>query len=72
MEQVADLETISSPLFKQQKFKSFSVRGQATGLYKNAGKFSYVRIFGAGHEVPAYKVGHFNMLSFAIVAHVVL
>ncbi|KAH9480111.1 Carboxypeptidase S1 [Psilocybe cubensis] len=54
---VADLKTIWSPLFKQQKFKSFSVRGQATGLYKNAGKFSYVRIFGAGHEVPAYKYG---------------
>lgn len=38
-------------------FQSYTVAGQVTGLFKNAGTFSYVRIFGAGHEVPAYKVG---------------
>jgi hypothetical protein len=30
------------------------VDGNPAGLFKNAGNFSYVRIFGAGHEVPAY------------------
>ena len=32
------------------------MNGQVTGQYKNAGTFSYLRIYGAGHEVPAYKV----------------
>ncbi|KAF8955857.1 Alpha/Beta hydrolase protein [Flammula alnicola] len=54
---VNNLETIYSPLFKLQKFKNFSVSGQTTGIFKNAGTFSYVRIYGAGHEVPAYKYG---------------
>ena len=53
---VDDLKTIWSPLYKLQKFKTFKVKGQAAGVYKNAGLFSYVRIYGAGHEVPAYKV----------------
>ena len=30
--------------------------GQVIGQYKNEGTFSYLRIYGAGHEVPAYKV----------------
>ncbi|KAF8184210.1 serine carboxypeptidase [Pholiota molesta] len=54
---VNDLKTTWSPLYKLQEFRSFTVAGQETGLYKNAGKFSYVRIFGSGHEVPAYKYG---------------
>ncbi|KAH9480091.1 Carboxypeptidase S1 [Psilocybe cubensis] len=57
---VDDLKTIWSPIYKTQKFKTFSVRGEETGIYKNAGRFSYVRIFGAGHEVPAYKYGNLD------------
>ncbi|KAF9444865.1 alpha/beta-hydrolase [Macrolepiota fuliginosa MF-IS2] len=41
----------------QSDFQTFTVSGQAAGLYKNAGTFSYLRIFGAGHEVPAYSFG---------------
>jgi Serine carboxypeptidase len=41
-------------LFKKQKFSSFTVNGALAGVYKNAGTFSYLRVFGAGHEVPAY------------------
>ncbi|KJA15644.1 hypothetical protein HYPSUDRAFT_48173 [Hypholoma sublateritium FD-334 SS-4] len=55
---VNNLQTIYSDLFKRQKFETFKVAGQETGIYKNAGRFSYVRIFGAGHEVPAYKYGN--------------
>ncbi|KAF5314902.1 hypothetical protein D9619_007517 [Psilocybe cf. subviscida] len=54
---VDDLKTIWSPLFKLQKFQDYKVNGQTTGVFKNAGLFSYVRIYGAGHEVPAYKYG---------------
>ena len=50
------LDTKFSSLYKEQTFSTFRVRGQSAGLYKNAGTLSYVRVFGAGHEVPAYKV----------------
>ncbi|KAF8513531.1 serine carboxypeptidase [Gautieria morchelliformis] len=51
------LNTRFTAEYHAQSFANFSVAGQVTGLYKNAGTFSYVRIFGAGHEVPAYKFG---------------
>ncbi|KAH9853362.1 serine carboxypeptidase [Lenzites betulinus] len=49
------LQTQFTAQYAKQAFSSFTVRGQAAGMFKNAGTFSYVRIFGAGHEVPAYK-----------------
>ncbi|KAI0637608.1 serine carboxypeptidase [Trametes polyzona] len=51
------LQTQFSAEYAKQAFASFTVRGQAAGLFKNAGTFSYVRIYGAGHEVPAYTHG---------------
>ncbi|KAH9480108.1 Carboxypeptidase S1 [Psilocybe cubensis] len=51
------LDTQFTTLFKQQQFQTYTVAGQTAGQFKNAGLFSYVRIFGAGHEVPAYKFG---------------
>ncbi|KAJ7272517.1 serine carboxypeptidase [Mycena rebaudengoi] len=41
--------------FQRQAFSTYTVAGHPAGLYKNAGRFSYLRVFGAGHEVPAYK-----------------
>ncbi|KAF8989945.1 serine carboxypeptidase [Cyathus striatus] len=52
------LNTQFTPIFKQQQFQTFKVAGQTAGQFKNAGTFSYVRIYGAGHEVPAYKFGN--------------
>ena len=52
--QVASLNTKFSSQFAGQKFANFTVNGALAGIYKNAGTFSYVRFFGAGHEVPAY------------------
>jgi len=52
--QVASLNTKFSSQFAGQKFVNFTVNGALAGIYKNAGTFSYVRVFGAGHEVPAY------------------
>jgi hypothetical protein len=54
---VAALQTKFTSLFSQQAFTNYTVNGVRTGMFKNAGTFSYVRIFGAGHEVPAYKFG---------------
>ena len=50
------LDTQFTQIYKQQTFEPYSVDGRVTGQYKNAGTFSYIRIYGAGHEVPAYKV----------------
>ncbi|KZT08027.1 serine carboxypeptidase [Laetiporus sulphureus 93-53] len=54
---VAHLQTRFSSEFARQKFATWTVHGEAAGIYKNAGTFSYVRIFGAGHEVAAYEYG---------------
>ncbi|KAG6889891.1 hypothetical protein C0995_013867 [Termitomyces sp. Mi166 len=51
------LQTKFTSLYQQQQHENFTVNGQVAGIYKNAGTFSYIRIFGAGHEVPAYKFG---------------
>lgn len=51
------LQTKFTSLYKQQAFQPFAVGGKTTGQFKNAGTFSYLRIYGAGHEVPAYKFG---------------
>lgn len=50
------LDTRFTQIYKEQTFEPYSVDGQVTGQYKNAGTFSYIRIYGAGHEVAAYKV----------------
>jgi hypothetical protein len=53
--QVSSLNTKFSAQFASQSFATYTVNGKAAGLYKNAGTFSYLRVFGAGHEVPAYE-----------------
>nr|GAT47487.1 carboxypeptidase s1 [Mycena chlorophos] len=54
---IASLNTSFSAQLNKQTFTPFRVNGLLAGQYKNAGTFSYVRIYGAGHEVPAYKNG---------------
>ncbi|KAG5722929.1 Carboxypeptidase S1 [Termitomyces sp. T112] len=51
------LQTKFTSLYQQQQFTNYTVNGQVAGIYKNAGTFSYMRVFGAGHEVPAYTFG---------------
>ncbi|OCH87134.1 serine carboxypeptidase [Obba rivulosa] len=53
----AQLQTKFSAQFNQEQFTDWTVAGQPAGMFKNAGTFSYVRIFGAGHEVAAYTHG---------------
>ena len=52
--QVDSLKTSLSAEYASQNFATYTVNGKPAGLYKNAGTFSYLRVFGAGHEVPAY------------------
>jgi len=51
---VNKLQTQFSSIFNAAPFQNYTVAGHQAGIFKNAGTFSYVRIFGAGHEVPAY------------------
>ena len=41
------LDTQFTAEYQQQVFANYTVNGQVTGLFKNAGTFSYIRIFGA-------------------------
>jgi len=52
--QVASLNTRFSAEIARQKFETYNVNGKPAGLFKNAGTFSYLRVLGAGHKVPAY------------------
>ncbi|KAI0774787.1 serine carboxypeptidase [Trametes elegans] len=51
------MQTKFSDEYAQQALGNYTVRGVAAGVYKNAGTLSYLRLFGAGHEVPAYSYG---------------
>ncbi|KAG6909963.1 hypothetical protein DXG01_014232 [Tephrocybe rancida] len=51
------LSTNLTSTYSKQQFTPWMVAGQPAGQYKEAGTFSYLRVFGAGHEVPAYKYG---------------
>ncbi|KAI0326943.1 serine carboxypeptidase [Cubamyces sp. BRFM 1775] len=58
IEKILDvMNTTYSEDWAKQDFSSYSVRGEPAGLCKNAGKLHYLRVFGAGHEVPAYQYG---------------
>ena len=50
-----NLQTKFTTQFAQQDFSNFTLNGVSAGFFKNAGTFSYIRFFGAGHEVPAYE-----------------
>ncbi|KAK7050507.1 carboxypeptidase [Favolaschia claudopus] len=54
---IASMKTSFSAQFNQQTFAPYKVNGLLAGQFKTAGTFSYVRIYGAGHEVPAYRNG---------------
>ncbi|KAH9943528.1 serine carboxypeptidase [Amylocystis lapponica] len=54
------LNTSASAAWAEQSLSNWTVTGQSAGLYKNAGVISYVRVYGAGHEVAAYSHGDLN------------
>ncbi|KAI0694524.1 serine carboxypeptidase [Cytidiella melzeri] len=54
---VSNIQTTVTSSLNATPLSNWTVAGQAAGLFKNAGTFSFVRITGAGHEVPAYTHG---------------
>lgn len=47
-----------STQFTSQSFSTYTVNGNVAGQYKTTGLISYLRLYGAGHEVPAYRYGN--------------
>ncbi|PFH53266.1 hypothetical protein AMATHDRAFT_1338 [Amanita thiersii Skay4041] len=54
------LQTQFTAQYHNTQFQTYAVQGQTAGQFKNAGTFSYIRIYGAGHEVPAYEFGNLD------------
>jgi carboxypeptidase C (cathepsin A) len=53
---VANAVTYSqSSSFNSKALQSYNVNGKQGGTFKSAGNFSFLRVFGAGHEVPYYQ-----------------
>ncbi|KAH8829056.1 serine carboxypeptidase [Flagelloscypha sp. PMI_526] len=44
--------------FNSQELTAYTVKGTEAGLHKAADNLSYMRFYGAGHEVPAYTWGN--------------
>ncbi|GAB1517195.1 hypothetical protein RhiTH_000239 [Rhizoctonia solani] len=61
------LQTKFTSEYKQQKWTNWTVAGNSAGQYKNAGTFSYLRVYQAGHEVPAYGNGKLAVGQAALV-----
>ncbi|CUA72246.1 hypothetical protein RSOLAG22IIIB_00911 [Rhizoctonia solani] len=61
------LQTKFTSEFKNQTWSNWTVAGISAGQYKNAGTFSYLRVYQAGHEVPAYGNGKLEIGRAALV-----
>jgi carboxypeptidase C (cathepsin A) len=66
---VSAISSKFSAEYAQQPWTTYTVAGQKAGQYKQAGTFSYLRVYGAGHEVPAYTYGTLNLSKKQIGTH---
>jgi carboxypeptidase C (cathepsin A) len=49
------LNSIAPQSFVSAPLNSFTVGGKKYGEFKTSGNLSWLRVYGAGHEVPAYQ-----------------
>jgi hypothetical protein len=63
---VDSLQTNFTPIYKAQPWTNFTVNGIVTGIYKNAGTFTYLRVYGAGHEASHIFL-HRNLTSLILL-----
>lgn len=52
---IAQLQFAQSATFNSQSLAPYTVNGVQYGTFKTAGNLSFLNVFGAGHEVPAYQ-----------------
>jgi carboxypeptidase C (cathepsin A) len=52
---VSKLEFPDSVAFNSQRMQPYTVNGVEHGMFKTAGKLSYLEVYKAGHMVPAYQ-----------------
>ena len=52
--------------FESKPLASYTVAGTAGGAFKSVGSLSFLRVFGAGHEVPYYREYLNNFLLLGI------
>jgi carboxypeptidase C (cathepsin A) len=45
----------SQSTFASKALSSYTVNGKAGGLFKTLSNFSWLQVYGAGHEVPFYQ-----------------
>ncbi|KZS90861.1 serine carboxypeptidase [Sistotremastrum niveocremeum HHB9708] len=51
---VSNLKTKYTSKYNKLKWSDFVVSGVKAGQFKQLGTFGYLRVYGAGHQVPAY------------------
>lgn len=49
------VESIASDEFNAAELEPYTVNGKKYGEYKSAGNLNWLRVYEAGHEVPAYQ-----------------
>jgi carboxypeptidase C (cathepsin A) len=52
---VSKLKFQDSVAFNLKRMKPYTVNGVEYGMFKTAGKLSYLRVYEAGHMIPAYQ-----------------
>jgi hypothetical protein len=52
---ISQLEFAHSTDFNSKSLVPYTVGGIQYGVFKTAGKLSFLNVFNAGHEVPAYQ-----------------
>ena len=52
---VAKIQYAQSSQFNSESLVPYTVNGVQYGTFKTAGKLSFLNVFGAGHEIPAYQ-----------------
>ena len=52
---IAQIQFAQSSQFNSESLAPYTVNGVQFGTFKTAGKLSFLNVFEAGHEIPAYQ-----------------
>lgn len=47
-------QQVGPPGFSNKALSNYTVNGKAVGLFKTQDNFSWLQVYGAGHELPYY------------------